>query len=106
MTVIDNPGSGHVCPTDGHGKAVLLLPSGYLACLRRSWSVLARNILAMRGTPRQTGRIHPLAWSRAAKQEEDFIRNHVSANLIISPITILVMAVSTAVLLLLLMLLN
>ncbi|HIH00947.1 TPA: hypothetical protein HA259_02525 [Thermoplasmata archaeon] len=60
----------------------------------------------MRGIPRQTGRIHPLVWSRAASQDDDFIRNDFSARLAISARTVFIIVVSTALMLLLLTLLD
>ena len=45
-----------------------------------------------------------MVWSRAASQDDNFIKNHFSANINISAMTVLVIAVSTAVLFLLLML--
>lgn len=79
---------------------------GHQAFLQNPYLVPARSGLTMRGIPRQTGRIHPLVWSRAASQDDDFIRNDFSARLAISARTVFIIVVSTALMLLLLTLLD
>jgi hypothetical protein len=52
------------------------------------------------------GRIHPLVWSKAASEDDNFIRNHLSGSINLSLKSILVIAAGIALFLLLLMLLD
>ena len=40
--------------------------------------------------PDKTGSIHPLVWSKASREDDDFVKNHVSAHFRISPKTAIV----------------
>ena len=53
-----------------------------------------------------TGRIHPLVFSNAAGQDDEFVKNLVSDRFQMSIVTVLLMAGSIAALLLLLVLLG
>lgn len=49
-----------------------------------------------------TGRIHPLVFSSAVRQDEDFVKNHLSAHFRMSRKTVVVICVSIILLLFLL----
>lgn len=59
----------------------------------------------MTGVP-QIGRIHPLVWSKAARGDDNFIKNHLSAHFRMSLKTVLVIAAAIALFFLILMLLG
>jgi len=62
----------------------------------------------MKGVPRvpPTGRIHPLVWSKAAREDDNFIRNYLSGSINVSLKSILVIAAGIALFFLFLMLLG
>lgn len=52
------------------------------------------------------GRIHPLVWSKAVRDDDNFIRNHLSGSIRLSLMTVLVFAAGIVLLFLLLVLLG